>query len=190
MNIKKYIGFIPNKLDRATSLLSNADEHIGLFAGALALVTAVITTYDVFMRYFLNRPTLWVSDIVPNILLISIAFLALSYSFKKGGLVAVDVIYNRLPLKHRTIISLLSCFVGLLFVGALAWAGWDSTSTAVKMGYKTYVMGIPILFSKIWIPIGCFFLLFRLLLNTFNTVRSLTEQMRNSVQLAHNKKYD
>ncbi|MEW5420310.1 TRAP transporter small permease [Amorphus sp. 3PC139-8] len=67
----------------------------GLGAIALAAIV-VIYAYEIIMRYFIGTPTVWASDFVSFLLLISV-FAVLPWLTRDGGNVAVTLLPDYLP---------------------------------------------------------------------------------------------
>jgi len=67
----------------------------GLLAGLGVLVMAGLITFDVLMRYFLDRPQLFVDELA-SFLQVFVVFAALAYTFRAGGHVRVDLVTSSL----------------------------------------------------------------------------------------------
>ncbi len=142
----------PERVDRIS-------EWVGYATSFLILPMTFIAALEVVLRYVFNRPTEWGWD-VNTMLLGAFSILTGGYVLLKGGHVTVDVIVNRLSLKTRTVIGLITfalfffCVVLLLYQGGIE--AWDSVSIREKM---STVWAPPLYPLKILWPIGVFFLL-------------------------------
>jgi TRAP-type mannitol/chloroaromatic compound transport system permease small subunit len=91
-------------------------ERLSEWSGKLSswFVVALILSisYDVFMRYVLNAPTLWSFD-VSYMLGGSVYVMGLAYVFLRDENIRVDIISSRFPPKMRLIIDL--AFAAALF---------------------------------------------------------------------------
>ena len=95
----------------------------GVFVASLFLISAAITLFEVFMRYALDAPTLWVTE--TTIFLCALAFIYGGlYAVARDRHIRVVLIYNALSPNWRRIfdvgISLFCLFSATFF----AWASW------------------------------------------------------------------
>lgn len=113
------------------------DGTIGLLAILMAIVIVFImltVSADVVMRYFLNRPTVWVIEI-SEYLLLSITFLGGAWVLKREGLVKMDLLLNRLNPKNQAIVNLITSAIGTLVCLAIFWFGTAVTWDFYQTGY-------------------------------------------------------
>lgn len=90
-------------------------------AAALALIV-VIYAYEITMRYFFVAPTMWASDFVTFLLLLSV-FLVMPWLTKEGGHVAVTLVPDMLPPRVGALLLRLGFLAGAV---ACFWSGWIS----------------------------------------------------------------
>lgn len=133
---------------------------------------AVITTYEVLMRYFLNRPTVWVTESSGYLLILATMFGAV-YTLYWRGHINITLLYRRFTPRTQTILTTCTMTLTVLFVAALVWQGWDMTATAYKQGGKH----IGDLYMPQWItfqliPIGGFLLGLELLRQIYENLTS------------------
>lgn len=103
------------RLLRVQDVISRAGFIVG--AGALA-ATVCIYAFEVVSRYAFNAPTLWASDVVSFLLLISV-FATAPWLTREGGHVAVTIIPDMLPRWRNGFIR-----IGFLVAaGVCLWAG-------------------------------------------------------------------
>lgn len=105
----------------AKTILRQADTMIGLLVrlcfvlACCALVAIVcITIYEIVMRYFLNSPTIWVSDAV-RYLLACVILLGLPDVTLRQGHVSIDLVSSRFDVASRYrrflfLVGALTCF--------------------------------------------------------------------------------
>lgn len=92
-----------------------------IISWALILIIAS-TVYEVFMRYVLSQPTDW--SFAFNYLAHGIYFMLLgAFTMAQRGHVSVDIFYNRLSLRGRAIIDLVTAPVFFIFLAAMFWYG-------------------------------------------------------------------
>jgi TRAP-type mannitol/chloroaromatic compound transport system permease small subunit len=116
------------------------NENVGYYSSFLILLLLGVVSYEVVMRYGFNAPTIWAFE--ATTLIYGVHFtLALAYTHKHNGHVAIDIFEARLAKKSRTwlrIVVNIALFiptVGLLAIwsiiyAATSWANWESASTS------------------------------------------------------------
>lgn len=115
------------------------DAGVALTGGVsivlLCMITAV-TLYEVVMRYFLNRPTLWAMDYGTYMTCI-LSFLGASWVLKSDGHVSVGTSLLRLNPRLQTFVSGVASTIGCLASGLFSWQ-------AAKLAWEAYQDGIAI----------------------------------------------
>jgi TRAP-type C4-dicarboxylate transport system permease small subunit len=102
----------------------------------LYLAAAVITTYEVVMRYLFDAPTVWAFEL--TILLCAICYL-LSGGFVTAQRkhIAITSVYDLMPARIRWWLDLLALLTGILSMGLLVWAAWRPAILAVTIVERT-----------------------------------------------------
>ncbi|WPZ23959.1 TRAP transporter small permease (plasmid) [Sulfitobacter faviae] len=93
---------------------------VGFLSGTTALGAIVlIYAYEVISRYMFGAPTMWASDFVSFLLLISV-FATAPWLTREGGHVAVTILPDMVPALRKAILR-----VGFLVAaGVCLWATW------------------------------------------------------------------
>ena len=138
--------------------------------GILATIAMVILTLIIFsvcleiiMRYFLNRPLVWVVELTEYALLY-VTFLGAAWLLKEGGHVRVDVVLNFMSRRWQTRWALFSSALGLLVSLILTVFGAIVTIDHLLRGmFKPTILEFPTGVVLAAIPVGCFFLTVRYL---------------------------
>ena len=114
-------------LAKFVDFVDRINEWIGKVFAFLIIVTMAVVVFDVFARYFFNRPTVWGME-TSTFLLCGIVFLGGGYCLLHGGHVKVDILYARLSPRAKAIIDLITyplllgvCFVLIRYGGEIAW---------------------------------------------------------------------
>ncbi len=103
--------------------LHDAVSFAGFACGGAALALIVmIYVYEVMMRYFFLAPTMWASDSVTFLLLLSV-FLVMPWLTREGGHVAVTLVPDMLPEKAGRLLLRTGFLAGSV---ACFWSGWIS----------------------------------------------------------------
>ena len=104
---------------RFGKIIDACSRVFGFVAGALVLAIALITTYEVFMRFVLGSPTLWTQD-YSIYCLVGLAFLASAYTLWKGQHIRVDFFLERLSLENKSLMIITADLLSLVYIGLLA----------------------------------------------------------------------
>jgi TRAP-type C4-dicarboxylate transport system permease small subunit len=139
-------------------VIGRASKGAALVSGLATLVLAVIISFDVLMRYFLNRPQLIVDEVGPYLLLVVI-FGAAAQTFRLGGHVRVDLVTAHLGSGTvRAWLRVVTLLIGVVFLAVVIWA----------------VMLYPLWVPMLLIPAG-------LLLMVLCMVETLRRQLRSAL---------
>lgn len=136
---------------RAIDLLNKSVGHA--FAWCIVILVLGVS-YEVFMRYLLNRPTSWAFDF-SFILYGALFLMAGAYTLSRGGHVRADIFYRRWPLRVQAGLEL---FLYLIFffpgVLALVVAGlpYGVESMRIREVSVNSPVGVPIWPLKMLIP--------------------------------------
>ena len=97
---------------------------VGMVVAWLMFSTVTIIAYEVFMRYALNRPTIWVHEL--TILLSAVGYLfAGAFTLSKRDHIRVSLLYDRQSPRVRTILDAVNHVAIAIFVATLAWAAHE-----------------------------------------------------------------
>jgi TRAP-type C4-dicarboxylate transport system permease small subunit len=151
-------------------MIGRTSKAAALLSGLATLALAVIISFDVLMRYFLNRPQLLVDEISPFLLLLVI-FGAAAQTFRVGGHVRVDLLTAHLPAPARAWLRAVNLAIGILFLSVVIWVTTQSALTAYRYGRVSAVMLYPLWVPMLLIPAG-------LLLMALCMVGTLRRQLR------------
>jgi C4-dicarboxylate transporter, DctQ subunit len=144
-----------------------------LLSGFATLALAAIISFDVLMRYFLNRPQLLVDEVAPFLLLLVI-FGAAAQTFRVGGHVRVDLVIAYLPRPARAWLRVVNLVIGIGFLTIVIWVTTQSALTAFRYGRVSAVMLYPLWVPMLMIPAG-------LLLMALCMVGALRRQVKAAV---------
>ena len=130
MNPKRLMGIAVRWLDSAAVLA--------------LLVMMMLTTSDVILRMFINKPILGVTEMVELALGVAV-FLAIPGVFVRGANIAVDMIDQWLPawssaLKH------ISAVLAVIVLALFTWHMWQPMKDVISFGDTSSDLQIP----KIW----------------------------------------
>ena len=127
---------------------------IGRSFGWCILILTLSVAYEVFVRYVLNAPTVWVFDMMVQ-MYGALFLMAGPYALAQDTHVRADVIYRFLQPRRQALLDF-SLYILFFFPGMLAlfWFGWEIASDSWR--YKEVSWNSPariqIYFFKTLIP--------------------------------------
>lgn len=129
---------------------------VGRAFGWCILILTLSVTYEVFVRYALNSPTVWAFDMMVQ-MYGALFLMAGPYALAQDGHVRADVIYRLLPVRVQAtmdfVLYLLFFFPGMI---ALFWYGAEIASDSWR--YKEVSWNSPariqVYFFKTLIPLA------------------------------------
>jgi C4-dicarboxylate transporter DctM subunit len=113
------------------------------------------------MRYFFNRPTIWVLEISIYSIIAS-TFLAVAYVLLAKGHVRVDCVTNYLSGRTAVLLETFFSILAILYILVLGWEGWklmfgSYQSREVSAG----ILRVPMFIPQFFIPLGSALLTFQ-----------------------------
>ncbi len=131
--------------------LSSYLSYIGNFALAAMMLLA---TVDVIGRYFFNAPVLGAYEITEYLMLILVfSFLALAQSSKVH--ISVDIVFNRLPARLRSVLERLNHLICLLMMILVSWMSIQRIWELKRTGEASVLLKIPDYPFAVFLVIGC-----------------------------------
>lgn len=119
---------------KTVQILEATSEWSGRVACWLCLALVLLLTFEVFMRYVLESPTIFSYEI-SMMIGVSIASLGLAYTHLHHGHVRVDVFWRLLSQRGKAISDIIGFLIFFLpVIGALIWisADWAKWSIETK----------------------------------------------------------
>ncbi len=141
--------------------IEGLSQWVGRAFGWCILVLTLSVSYEVFVRYVLNAPTVWAFDMMVQ-MYGALFLMAGAYALAQDAHVRGDVLYRLFPVRWQAridfILYILFFFPGML---ALFWYGWEIASDSWR--YKEVSWNSPariqIYFFKTLIPVAGFLLM-------------------------------
>ncbi len=124
-----------------------------LLAGFATLAVVLLISYDVTMRYFFDKPQIFVDE-VASFLEVLIVFGGAAYTFRIGGHVRVDLVTTLLRPAVRAWLRVLTLAVGVAFLAIVIWVTTQSALAAWRYGRVSAVMLYPLWWPMLLIPAG------------------------------------
>ena len=135
-------------------LISGLSEASGYASFAAILAAMCIITYEVMARYIFHWATVWEIE-AAIMLLILTTFLGSAYALKYGGHISMDMLEQKLDIRKRNWLNLITSifsFLFCLFVSVKAWWMWWE---AFDNGWRSdSIWGPPLWIPYLFLPLG------------------------------------
>ncbi|MCG6930179.1 MAG: TRAP transporter small permease subunit [Desulfofustis sp.] len=156
-----------------------AIDWISAILGKIGWILILYCTFfgiaDVFLRYVLNSPSLWITSTVQAALVL-MACTGGVYALNVDAFVKLDLFYANFSPRMKAICDIITSSLTFLYLAVLIWKGYQAAMMSIKLKQVTPdAIPIPIYPIKTLIPItGVIVLLvvIKKLVNDINTVRT------------------
>lgn len=152
-------------LDLLVKAIDRLSGLVGGFAAICVCCQVFAVVYEIVMRNFFNRPTLW-SFTFSTYLLIAVGLLGASYAQLNARHVNVTLVYSRLPRRVQVVLGIVMYVMTLvIFLSVLTWLGLKMfmNSLATDSVDPFASLRWP-LWSVYWIvPAGGFFMILQVI---------------------------
>lgn len=119
--------------------LKKINRLAATLSGCILLFITFAIFIDVFLRYFFNRPSIWITE-VSTYLFLYIIFLGTAYALQQGSHIKVTFIVGFLGPRLTKIIDLLTAIFAMIFCLVLLWQTTVMTWTAFKEDWTSPTM--------------------------------------------------
>lgn len=155
---------------RAVGWLS---EAAGIVAGIALVVATFVTAWGVFVRYVLRQPTVWQTE-TTIYLLILVTFVGAAYGVKHHAHVGVDLVVERLPLRGRLVMRMITAVAVIVVVLAVLWTSFEAWHTAYAMDHRSATAWrAPLWIPYAFLPLGMALVVLQYLAMIFEGVLAL-----------------
>lgn len=156
------------------SVINRLSGAIGLFAGLILFLMALLVTVDVIGRKF--GYATGVAQELSGYALVFIVLMALAYTQISGEHITIDLVTSRFPHVVRKWLKVATSVVGMAFC---IWLVWYTTRTTIEY-YIHKSVSISLLHTPIWlvhmfVPIGLSLFVLAVLADTIKTIRPSLE---------------
>ena len=115
-------------ITKAGSIFDRTINILTVAAIVILVFVMLSVCAEVILRYFLNRPLIWVVQVTENSLLY-IAFLGAAWVLKREGHVKMDLVLNRLNPATQYLMNSITSIIGAIICLVITWYGvkvcWD-----------------------------------------------------------------
>jgi len=162
-----------NKESKADLKINTVNQWAGSFSGLMLVIMSLITVYDVFMRYFLNKPTGWVLE-YSVYLFIWFGFLSIGYAQQKGRHITVDILTHKFPIKTACYWGILGNVLAFFTVAALVYYGFEGVMASHSSGeFAPTITETPLWIPRMVVPVGGLLLGLQLVIDIIKSVKEL-----------------
>ena len=139
--------------------LERIEDFMAYSAGVLIAFMVLSVCYEIVLRYFFSRPTLWVVGAVEYILFCA-TFLGTGWVLRKDGHIRVDVGMSFFSERGQVLLNILTSGICLISSATMAWYGVKTTHNLLVRNVMTAQdPEIPKFILILFIPLGFFFLM-------------------------------
>lgn len=143
-------------MQKTIHAIEGLSQWVGKAFGWCILILTLSVSYEVFVRYVLNSPTVWAFDMMVQ-MYGALFLMAGAYALAQDAHVRGDVLYRLFPVRWQArvdfILYIIFFFPGMI---ALFWYGWEIASDSWR--YKEVSWNSPariqIYFFKTLIPVA------------------------------------
>ncbi len=157
---------------RLATIFDRIIHLLTILAGGILIFMMLAIGVDVVMRYFLNRPIIWVTEIGETSLLF-ITFLGAAWLLKKEEHVKMDLVLSRLGPRTQVLINIVTSAIGAIIFLVITWYGVKVTWEHFQKGtYQTSLLEIPNAYVLFIIPVGSILLFIQFLRRSYGYLGS------------------
>jgi TRAP-type C4-dicarboxylate transport system permease small subunit len=150
------------------SILNRVSEVSGIVCAVSVLVSAIVLTYEVLMRYVFKSPTIWEIEFSVYLLIMA-TFVGAAYGLKHGGHISIDLVTHLLSKRAQVRLSFFTSVLSLAFCAVLAGMGWEMWWEATSKGWRSDSLWGPHLgISYFFLPFGITLLCLQYLVHLSN----------------------
>ena len=147
-------------------VLDRIEDAMSFGAVLLLVAITLAVCLEVFMRYALNDPLVWVVEFAEYSLLY-ICFLGAAWALREGNHVRIDIFLSAFSQRWRQRFGVISSLLGLcIALVLLIWGAGATWEKYVTGAYKPTVVEFPSWIVLLCIPVGSLMLALRFLRHT------------------------
>ena len=140
------------------------------------MALTVLVSYEVFTRYVLDRPTIWIGEIC-SYSLIWIGLLAVIVALADERHLRVDLVLVHLPRKVQAVLNLFTSLLMLGFSGIILWQGFIYFWEAYTKGWEHYgILYLSMSYTRIAVPVVGLILCAQIILKIYDYLRAFTDE--------------
>ena len=166
---------ISKPLAKASRIFDRILNFCVVFAGIIVIFMMLSVCYDVVMRYFFNRPTIWVVDVASYCLLF-LTFLITAWVMRRNGHVKIELIVDMLRPKGQLWLNGIMSVIAAITFLLIVWYSANLTWELYEMKFTVNSVTRPLKFMIIFIiPLGSLLLSIQLIRRACNCFAGLCQ---------------
>jgi len=156
-----------------TAVLRRAEVALAYISACAIFAMMLLISADVLSRYLLGNPITGAVEFTEEYLMVMAVFLALSWTFKEGGHIRVELVVRLLPARWQDrVYAIGNAIAGIVFAVITALAATTAVDVWQEGVTSSSSLAYPMAPTYVVIVVGSFALTFRLLLAAFLAVRT------------------
>jgi len=153
--------------------LARAEDVMAELAIAVLVLSGASICVDVLMRYFFSRPILGSTELT-EYALVYITFLGAAWGVPRGAHIDIDVLVNHVSERAQQILALTSHVIAFgVSVTLTVFGAWTTWTAYSRHLFKPTQLELPTWIVLVVIPIGCFVLSLRYLVEIALTAEAI-----------------
>jgi len=137
-------------------IVDAVSEFFGKLSAWLFFFIGLIVTYEVFMRYVFNMPTIWVDE-VSSITQIWATYIGIAFALKHRDMIVIDIAFKDHATRARKIVETFAMLVIMMFAWVAVRYGFELwLDSTLKHHHTDTLLGVPMWLTQasIWIGFG------------------------------------
>ena len=140
--------------EKIRSAVKAGNLFLGYLSGLGILTMGFILTYEVFVRYVLNSPTVWVQEVSIYLFMWSM-LVGAAYTLMKGKHVRIDLLFDRMPHKTQLILDAVTGVFGVIFCAVVTQQAYKMILSSLKFGkVSATILRVPMWLIQLPLLLG------------------------------------
>lgn len=154
-------------------LIDGVAELMGGIGWLLILYCMVLGVTDVFLRYAMNMPSMWIGTTLQAAMVL-IACVGGIYAIKHDAFVKLDLFYANASRRKKAVLDVLTASFSFLFLYVLIWKGFDAAMMSYQLNQVTpTAVPIPLYPIKSAIPLAALVVLVIVVKQFIQNIRTI-----------------
>jgi len=119
-------------VEKILTIIDKMNQFIGDIVSLLIIPIFLIMLYEVFIRYVLNSPGVWSTELA-QLLFGAYAVLSAGIILQWGGHVNVDIFYGRFSKRGKAVLDICTSFLFFIFSITLVYTSYKFAFHSIKI---------------------------------------------------------
>jgi len=159
-------------LEKSKDLIHTVNRFIARVGACFLIPLMLITSADVLSRDLFNHPIPGTIELSQYILAVFI-LLGVAYTQQVKGYVEVTLLTSRLPLRARSILSIIAILLSLFIFSILIWQGWV---VGIEERTVSDMLRVPQYPFRILVAVAAFLTCLELLIDLGNNAKKIVRR--------------